>query len=221
MDTPPRAEVMESFSELDNALRQAVKSGQRNKSNQLLRELCERFPVPVVDVVRKEVWGLDSDTVVSGTHASAELEDAVANVSCTGRSLGKEEKKQLQVIMSHWCGWDPTPKEHRNDPWMQYLRRAYQLPDLQPILDTVPLPEDLARYPQELPPVTPWLSLLAMEETYYIYNLEDLTMYCAGNDLSEVLDGLRKERWDEGETWDEVEKKTDDDDPTEYFPRYD
>jgi hypothetical protein len=54
---------------------------------------------------------------------------------------------------------------------------------------------------------------------YYVYNLEDITMFKVGHELSDVIDGLRKERWQE-EFWEIVENATDEN-PKEWFPTYD
>ena len=50
---------------------------------------------------------------------------------------------------------------------------------------------------------------------YYVYNLEDITMFKVGHELSDVIDG----RWQE-EFWEIVENATDEN-PKEWFPTYD
>jgi hypothetical protein len=213
--------VAPTFTELEESLREAVKSGGKDRSKRLLEELRQRFPVPAVDIVPKELWGLDSDQVVFRTHARANIEDAVANVESTGRAVNTEDKEQLRLIMSHWCAWSPTAAEHRNDEWMQFLRRDYrQLEGLQPILDTLIWPDELELYPSGHGPLPAWLFLLATKTTYYVYNLEAAILFKAGEDLIDVVDGLQKERWCEDELWEQVRNMTYEY-PRKYFPVYD
>lgn len=214
------SEMIRPFQELKTALRQAVASGNRKESERLLQEIRRRYPVPAVDIVPKEAWGLQEDRVVFRTHGTAEMKDAVANVMSTGRSVSSEDETQLQLVMSHWCAWSPTAASHRNDAWMEFLRRDYpELKGLQPIFDTLIWPAELARYPPGHGPLPPWLFLLATSTTYYLYNLEDITMFIVGSELSDVVDGLRKERWRQ-ELWEVVENATDED-PKRCFPMYD
>jgi hypothetical protein len=217
----PSTTVPQPFDELEQSLRQAVKSGERDESQRLLRELRQRYPIPAVDIVEKGVWGSEHDVLVFRTHAKTELKDAVANVECTGRSVSVNDQEQLQLVMSHWCAWSPTAVEHRNDPWMQYLRRAYYLEELQPILDTLIWPDELACYPPGYGQLPPWLFLLATSTMYYVYNLEDTAMFQVGRELSDVVDGVRKKRWIEGEMWEIVEENVMYEDPMQYFPPYD
>ena len=136
--------------------------------------------------------------------SKAEVEDAIDNVEYTGRAVGAQDKKQLRMIMSHWCGWSPTSAEHRNDPWMQHLRRTYLLPELQPILDTLTWPEEFAQYPPGRTAAHPSLFFLVTSTSYYIYNFVDFAMFKVGDQLSDVVDGLQRERWIDGELWEEI-----------------
>ena len=76
---------------------------------------------------------------------------------------------------------------------------SYGLPDIRPILDTSVWPDELAQCPPELGPMTPWMFLQATSTSYYVYNLEDTTMFKVGSELSDIVDGLQRERWCEEE----------------------
>lgn len=209
----------QSHGDLTRQLRQAVKSGQRAKADILLQNLRDQYPVPTADIVRKEVWGWDMDVLVIRTHAKADVIDAVKNVESTGRKLTAEERADLCTIMFYSCWWSPTAAEHRNDSWMQYLRFTYpQLEGLQPVLDSLIWPDEIVRYPVGHPPLPPWLFLLATATRFYVYNFQDSFMMDAGENLREVLDGLKQEQWDEG--WNEVPEEVELD-PRDYFPVYD
>ena len=208
------------FQQLKKALRQAVASGNREESEHFLEEIRRVYPVPAVDILPKDVWGLQEAKVIFRTHGRFDIKDAVANVKRTGRSVSSDDEALLQLIMSHWCAWSPTVTSHQNDPWMHFLRRDYpQLKGLEPILDTLIWPEEIACYPPGHGAIPPWLFLLATRDMYYVYNLEDITMFKVGPELNDVIDGLRKERWRE-EFWEIVENATDEN-PKEWFPTYD
>ena len=193
-----------TFTELRNRLEDSVKAGEYQTSNQLLQLLREHYPGQNVEIIPAGRWNLDKDQVVLRTHAKAEVEDAIDNVEYTGRAVSAQDKKQPRMIMSHWCGWSPTSAEHRNDPWMQHLRRTYLLPELQPILDTLTWPEEFAQYPPGRTAAHPSLFFLVTSTSYYIYNFVDFATFKVGDQLSDVVDGLQRERWIDGELWEEI-----------------
>lgn len=210
-----------TYNELTSELRCLVESGEQEKSEQLLQELHQQFPVPMADILRKEMWGLKTDQLILRTHARMDMTEAIYNVESTGRKLTNEEKEQLRTIAFHWCSWSPTAAEHRNNSWMRFLRFAYpSLNGLQPILDSLIWPDEIAHYPIGHVPLPPWLFLLATPTKFYVYNFQDIAMREAGDTLAEVLNGMRKEGWCEEEIWKEVPSTTEED-PSDYFPVYD
>jgi len=209
-----------TFNELRQRLRNAVNAGESDTSEQLLRALRQQFPVPTVDILRKGKWNMEKDQVIFRTHAKAEVEDAVANVESTGRSVSEEDRNRLQLLMSHWFAWSPTTAEHRNDSWMCFLRRVYSLSELQPILDTLVWPEEFARYPPTFSAFRPWMFLLATSASYYLYDLEEETMYKAGDQLADVVDGLQRERWGVDPLLEQVWSTGYEGEARDYFPVY-
>jgi hypothetical protein len=211
----------QSHRDLTRQLRQALRRGETAKSDLLLQSLREQYPVPTADIVRKEVWGWNADKLVLRTHAKADGIDAVRNVESTGRKLTGEERTDLCTIMLHSCWWSPTAAEHRNDSWMRYLQFTYpQLEGLQPVLDSLIWPDEITRYPIGLPPLPPWLFLLATATRFYVYNFQDGSMMEAGENMRDVLDGLKLERWHGKHRWKEVPEEVEMD-PRDYFPVYD
>jgi hypothetical protein len=208
------------FTELVDELESLVVSGDREKSNRLLQHLREQYPIPTVSLLPKEVWETDTDQLVLLTHAALDIEQAVRNVEGTGRTLGPEEKNALERLGIHWCGWSPTSPDHINDSWVWYLRDAYpSLVGLQPILDSLIWSDEISRYPLGHVPRSPWLFLLATKDMYFVYNFQDCTMLEAGNNLMEVVDGMKKERWAD-DMWNSIQLKGTKE-PCDYFPVYD
>lgn len=201
-------------------LRVAVRCGRRQEQEVLLQTLREQYPVPTTDVVRKEVWGWTTDRLVIRTHAKADVADAVRNVESTGRKVTSQDCETLSHIMLHSCWWSPTGADHRNDAWVRYLRFTYRLVGLQPILDSLIWPNEIAQYPLGHPPLPPWLFLLSTATKFYVFNFQDGCMMDAGDTLQEVLDGLREERWHGEMSWKEVPEQVEED-PGDYFPVYD
>jgi hypothetical protein len=105
---------------------------------------------------------------------------------------------------------------------MRYLRFTYpQLEGLQPVLDSLIWPDEIARYPIGHPPLPPWLFLLPTATRFYVYyNFQDGSMMDAGGNLREVLDRLKLEGWHGKHRWPEVSEDLEID-PRDYFPVYD
>lgn len=215
---------LRTWNEMRTELYHLVESGQREKSERLLEELRRQYDVPSADISWKETWGLEKDQLILRTHAKRDIAVAIKNVESTGRKLGEKEKHQLETIASHWCYWSPTAEDHKNDSWMRYLRFSYpSLKGLQPVLDSLIWADEMARYPIGHTPLPPWLFLLATSSKFYVYNFQNDSMVEAGDTLTEVLDGMRHEGWDNETIWREVVSPTVNDtdyDPVDYFPVY-
>ena len=74
-------------------------------------------------------------------------------------------------------------------------------------------------YPIGHPPMEPWLFLLATPSKYYVYDFQTLAMLEAGDTLTEVIDGMRKEGWMRLDCWKEL-PFTKREDPSDYIPVY-
>jgi len=109
--------------------------------------------------------------------------------------------------------------------WMRYLRCVYSLPDLEPVFDSLTWPDEIAEYPcANPPPLTPWLFLLATCNKFYVYvyEYEGTGMFEAGDTLTEVIEGMRQERYFHGDNfWPVVEPVLDQQPARDYFPVYD
>lgn len=213
-------ESTRSFSELRGELESLVWSGERQKSERLLHEVRQRFPIPAIDILPKDVWGTATDQLVVRTHESVDIAEAVRNMERSGRKLDDEEKNYLKILASHWCKWSPTVAEHRNDPWVLLIRHAYPgLDGLEPVFDSLIWPNEIARYPLGYVPMRPWLFLFAAQTGFYIYDFQGDTMFEAGGTLRQVIDGMRNQRWTLPDMWDDV-PCTFSEDPSDYFPVY-
>lgn len=210
----------QSHGDLISQLSAAVERGDTVNSRVLLQRLREKYPIPAADIVGKEVWGWDTDRLVMRSHAKVDASQAVKNVESSGRKLTPEEQEELYIIMSHSCWWSPTTPDHHDDSWMRYIRFVYpQLQGLQPVLDSLIWPDEIARYPLGHPPLPPWLFLLSTSTRFYVFNFQDACMMDAGGTLQEVLDGMRRKRWHGKEMWPEVPEEVEED-ARDYFPVY-
>jgi hypothetical protein len=188
-----------------------------------LRELQTRFPVPPSEIVGPEKWGTTTARLRVNTHFKSDFADAVHNIKCTGRKLTAADEQWLRLILTHWSGWSATDSMHMRDPWVQYLQALFgHLRGLVPILDSLVWPEELAQFPIGYNPIEPSFFLLATPEAYYVFDLDGLGLYCAGNSLEEVYFGLRESRFNgdrEGD-WSPEEWCSLDLDARFYFPVY-
>jgi hypothetical protein len=96
---------------------------------------------------------------------------------------------------------------------------TYLQPELQPILDTLTWPEEFAQYPPGRTAAHPSIFLLATSTSYYVYSFVDFAMFKAGDHLSDVVDGLQRERWIDGELWEEIPGRGYED-TEDHFPTY-
>jgi hypothetical protein len=215
--------VSESFIDLVKRLLSFLETDRGSSSERvrdLLHKLRASYPVPAVDIMDKDVWGLEKDQLVLRTHEVSNVNDAKRNLGIAGMNItSAEDEILLKYIMSHWCGWAPTRLDHHHDPWLRHLRDEFaRLGHLVPILDTLIWPDEITRYPPGSQPARPWLFLLASGAEYYVYDFQNLVMNHAGASLREVFAGLRNRGWEIG-GWD----KDDDDgdrNPKDYFPVY-
>ena len=185
-----------------------------------LDELHKYYPSPHSEVVGEEVWGRAKLSI--STHLKSDIADAIANIERTGRKIGKDDKRWLKRILTHGCGWSATDSHHLNDSWVLFLRALSGRDDLVPILDSLVWPEEIARFPHGCYPYEPSFFLLAAPETYYVFILEGLGLYKAGNSLEEVYTGLKQCRYkseDEGD-WEAEEWHDSCLDERDYFPVY-
>jgi hypothetical protein len=213
-------EISRSFDDRSDDLRRLIESGERKESESLLKELQRKFPVPTMDIIQKEERGTLTDQLILRSHDRMYITQAVRNIEKTGRSLSIDEKEQLRRIAFHSCGWSSTQAGHENDAWMRFLRYAYpDLDGLQSILDSLIWPDEISRYPIGYEPWSPWLFLLATKTKYYVYNFPYMAMLEAGSTLNEVIDGLKKERWMQSPTWEEIPSMTMEE-CYDYFPVY-
>jgi hypothetical protein len=181
-----------------------------------------KFPAPPVEVVQKNVWDTERDILVIKSHLQSRFEDVVRNIEWSGHDIDTEEKQWLKLILSHWCGWSSTPIDHMNDAWVSYLQSEYRhLKGLVPILDTLVWPEELKHYPIGQSPPDPTLFLLANFDSYYVFHLEDASLYNAGKTLADLYVGLKEYRYhgNKKDDW-KTEPLSIDGDPGDYFPVY-
>jgi hypothetical protein len=212
-----------SYLKLLRKLTAVVESGDRVAAEPLLQEFKRRFPVPSVEVLPKGCWESETDELLFATHRREDISQAIENLSLAGWTLTPEEETQLELLSIHWCGWSPTAANHRDDPWMEFLRHRYPtLEGLQPILDCLIWPEEIELYPFYAMPAYPTLFLLATKTKFYVYDFRDDEIYEAGDTLADVIEGISKYSWEEKDGWpilDPVEDETfgcvDD-----YFPEY-
>jgi hypothetical protein len=124
------------------------------------------------------------------THPSNLFISAVENIERTGRILDDEDKKYLRWILTWYSGWSATPLTHFDDEGFQFLRYSYADLQLEPILDDITFPEEVAWLPDRDQIGEPCFILLASPTRYYIYVL-DGELFDAGATLKEVYEGLR------------------------------
>ena len=210
-----------SWHEITSELMRIVNAGDRVMSEQMLTAFRKRFPLPAADILRKEIWGTHTDELVVKTHARMDISYAIKNIERTGRTVSDKDKMDLEMLCSHWCAWSPSLEEHRNEPWIQFLRYAYDdLIGLQPVLDSLIWPEEIAVYPLGYIPPPPSLFLLATSTKFYVYNYHEIAMLEAGCTLADVIEGMRREGYWGKAGWRELPCNKEED-PWDYFPVYD
>ena len=154
------------------------------------------FPLPPSEIVGPEKWRTTTAQLRVNTHLKSDFADALRNIKDTGRELTAADEEWLRLILTHWSGWSATDSMHMRDPWVRYLQALFgHLRGLVPILDSLVWPEELAHFPVSYTPIEPSLFLLATPEAYYVFDLDGLGLYCAGNSLEEVYFGLRESRF--------------------------
>jgi hypothetical protein len=152
--------------------------------------------LPPVQVVEPEIWG--DRFFRRNSHIKADYSTAVANVvRATGKRMSSDEEEALRLILTHACGWSATCPTHMDDNWVRYVRAFPKVPieGLYPILDSLTWEEDLEKYSPGCYPFDPSLFLFGNSQKYYLYYLEDDAMYCAGETLVEVYEGLKVARF--------------------------
>jgi hypothetical protein len=189
-----------------------------------VNDLKACFPKPPVEIVRGGLWGIKKDLLVVKTHLKSVFNDAMDRMASCNKDISVSEQYHLRYILSHPCGWSPmsTAAAAEHDAWMRYLQAEYaHLKNLQPILDSLTWPEELAAYPDGLDPSVPSLFLLATPDSFYVYDFENRRMCLAGTSTKEVYDGLKEKRYqgDKEGDWNE-EPCSLDIDPAPYFPVY-
>jgi hypothetical protein len=109
-----------------------------------------------------------------------------------------------------------------NDPWMQYIHALFaHVKGLVPILDSLVWHEELEHYPVGRSPPAPSLFLLATPQSYYVFDLDGLGLFRAGETLEEVYYGLKQCRFIGGERdWPVEEWSSVGFDERHYFPIY-
>ena len=161
-----------------------------------LRRFTDPLPVPPTEIVSADIWGTTTATLRVNNHLKSDFAEAVRNIKSTGRELTALEEQWLRLILTHWSGWSATDPTHMRDPWVQYLQALFgHIRGLVPILDSLVWPEELTHFPLGYSPIEPSLFLLATPESYYVFDLDGLGLYCAGQSLEEVYLGLRECRF--------------------------
>ena len=192
-----------------------------------LDDLRAVYPVPHVEVAEEGVWNYSSVSV--WTHLKSTFADAVANIEATGRTLSSDDKKYLQLLLTHSCGWSATYPERMNDHWANFFKISYaHLKGLVLILDPMTYEEELKDLPDGIHPNRAETFLLATPESYYVYDCSETPAGCdfglsrAGNTLEEVYIGMKEWKFVglNDDDWD-VEDEVVCLDDKEYFPSYD
>ena len=210
-----------AFVELVMELREVIKTEDREKAERLLQHLRHHYPIPAMDILRKDVWGIRSDALILRTHGSIDISEAVRNLEATGRNVMDDDIQQLQLLASHWCAWSPTSSAHRKDSWVKYLHYSYpEVDGSLPIFDSLIWPDEIKRYPIGHVPRPPFLFLLATRDKFYVFNFENWCMMEAGNTLAKVIEGMRKNSFDEDSSWRVLQRKGNKG-LSDYFPVYD
>jgi hypothetical protein len=137
--------------------------------------------------------------------------------------LTKAETDYLRIILTHWSGWSATDPDHLHDPWVQFIQALFpHVEGLMPVLDSLVWPEEVARMPPGSCPRQASLFLLANAHSFYVFQLDGLGMWCAGQSLEEVYIGLKESRFigDEGDDWTPESMEYIDQDERDYFLSY-
>jgi hypothetical protein len=213
-----------NFNDLQNGIHSLLRTygGSSAEISEAVKSLRDNFPRPLAEIVDKNVWETEFDLLVVKSHLNYEFQDAVWNIQNIRATYTAEDERYLRLILTHWCGWSATDPNHSADSWVQYLRAEYaQLKNWQPILDSLTWVEELSEYPIGGAPIRPWLFLLSTKEFFYIYDVENASLCCAGSCLRDVYEGLKAGRfqdWRE-QAW-EPEERCIEQDPGNYFPYY-
>jgi hypothetical protein len=161
-----------------------------------LDDLCTIYPLPPTEIVDAGIWGTDTAILRINTHLKSEFADAVSNIERAGHIVTPAEEHLLRLILTHWCGWSATDRSHLDDAWVKCLQAMYaHLNGLLPVLDSLVWAEELTRYPEGKSPPEPSFFLLATPRCYYVYALDDSTLFRAGDSLEEVYMGLKQCRF--------------------------
>ena len=148
-------------------------------------------PYPLQSSVDPAIWGPRFPGKRWNTHPSNLFISAVENVERTGRSLDEQDRKYLRWLLTWYYGWSATPSAHFEDDCFQFIRYCYPNLQLEPILDDVTFPEEVAWMPYKRHINDPFFLLLASPTHYYVYAAFDDSMYDAGTTLKGVYEGLR------------------------------
>jgi len=185
------------------------------------------IPYPLQSSVDPAIWGPRFPGKRWNTHPSNLFISAVSNIERTGRSLGEEDRKYLRWLLTWYYGWSATPSAHFDDGCFKFIRYCYPNLQLDPILDDITFPEEVAWMPCKRHITEPFFLLLASPTHYYVYAAFDYSMYEAGTTLKEVYEGLRNTEafhlGMKGSGWTEIEIRTLSPrlDDSIIFPKYD
>jgi hypothetical protein len=174
-----------------------------------LERLTAHYVLPPVQVVEPEVWG--ATFFRRNIHIKADYSAAAANiVRITGRRMSSDEGKTLRLLLTHPCGWSATYPSHVEDTWVRYVQALPKVPieGLYPILDSLTWQEDIENYPPGCLPIDPSFFLFASSQKYYVYHFDNDDMFCAGDSLLDVYEGMKVGRFHgnkEGD-WMELER---------------
>ena len=159
-----------------------------------LKELQRFAPVPPSEVIDASIWG-KADLRVN-SHIESSTARAISNIEMTGRRVTLADKRYLRLILTHRCGWSATNARHRHDGWVHYVRALFpQVGALVPVLDSLVWPEEVDSYPKGRVPPEPEFFFFATEHSYYVFVLDELSLFRAGSSLAEVYDGLKAGRF--------------------------
>lgn len=188
-----------------------------------LRELQEKHPVPATEIVGSEIWGKAFLRIDS--HLKPSYDDAVSNILRAGRVFDSTEERFLRLLLTHRCGWSGTSPNHVNDEWVKYVQAVYpQIEGLSPVLDSCVWPEEIGQYPEGRYRFDPSFLLLANSKSYYILVRDELGLYCAGESLGDVYEGMKKGRFHGNKQGDweplDYNRKYYQMDDRDYFPSY-
>lgn len=190
-----------------------------------LNELRAFSLLPRVEVTAKGVW--DHVALSVWTHLKSTFDNAAANIESTGRVLTPEDRKYLQLLLTHGCGWSATYPEQMNAHWATFFKTCYpHLNGLTLILDNMAYPEEFKDLPDGMTPDRADIFLLATSESYYVYDCSETLagtgsgLSRAGQTLEKVYLGMREWKYcDVEDAW-EIEEPKVWVEPSNYFPRY-